>query len=234
MRDTLNFWQKRLNPFSERSKRKRTSYSQCGEDLIFEHILSDRIIMPTYLDIGAHHPWYLSNTAKYYLKGAKGVNIEPDPDLYKLFLKERKNDVNLNIGIASQASFDDFYIMQPKTLNTFSKKDALIFEQEYGFNIKQILKIKVLTLPDIIQTYFSQSPPDIINIDVEGLDFDIVKQIDFNKPPKIICIETISYSETGHGIKNYEIIDYITGRGFLKYADTYINTIFVLKNFWER
>jgi hypothetical protein len=41
----------------------RTSYSQCGEDLIVKHVLGVLgISKVSYLDIGAHHPQYLSNS----------------------------------------------------------------------------------------------------------------------------------------------------------------------------
>lgn len=45
----------------------QTSYSQCREDLIDRFIFSKiNLSKPFYLDIGAHHPNYLSNT--YFLK----------------------------------------------------------------------------------------------------------------------------------------------------------------------
>ncbi len=64
---------------------------------IFEHCLL--LKQPTYLDIGAHHPTYLINTAFFYLKGLRGVCIEPDPFLFAEFKKERKKDTCLNVGI---------------------------------------------------------------------------------------------------------------------------------------
>ncbi|MFM6249337.1 MAG: hypothetical protein ACKPEQ_09345, partial [Dolichospermum sp.] len=59
---------------------KHISYSQCGEDLIINFIFNNLgIINPSYLDIGAHHPTYLSNTYSFYRKGCQGVCVEPDP-----------------------------------------------------------------------------------------------------------------------------------------------------------
>jgi hypothetical protein len=45
----------------------KVSYSQSGEDLIvrvYFDILG--ITNPTYIDIGAHHPYFISNTALFY------------------------------------------------------------------------------------------------------------------------------------------------------------------------
>ena len=53
----------------KRNKFLKNSYSQCGEDLIVEFILNGlKIKHPTYMDIGAHHPFYLSNTALFTQK----------------------------------------------------------------------------------------------------------------------------------------------------------------------
>ena len=42
-----------------------------------------------------------------------------------------------------------------------------------------------------------------------------------------MCIETISFSTTGNGVKNTALIDFVKAQGYMVYADTYINTIFV-------
>jgi hypothetical protein len=62
------------------SKFEKKSFSQSGEDLIIDFIFNALgISRPSYIDIGAHHPYYLNNTAIFYLRGARGINIEPDP-----------------------------------------------------------------------------------------------------------------------------------------------------------
>jgi hypothetical protein len=61
---------------------RKVSYSQSGEDVIVDFIFQIlKIQKPSYLDVGAHHPSYLSNTYLFYQKGCQGVCIEPDPVL---------------------------------------------------------------------------------------------------------------------------------------------------------
>src|SRR6266498_5394456 len=95
------------------------SFSQCGEDLIINFIFENyfKINKPSYLDIGAHHPTYLSNTYLFYLKGCRGVCIEPDPALCDKFHKKRSRDICINagVGVSSETSAE-FYIMTTKTL----------------------------------------------------------------------------------------------------------------------
>ena len=56
------------------------SFAQCGEDRIAAFIL-DTLSMPqpTYLDLGANDPCRLNNTFFFYLRGGRGVLVEPDP-----------------------------------------------------------------------------------------------------------------------------------------------------------
>jgi FkbM family methyltransferase len=217
-------------------KYKKISFSQCGEDLIVKFIFDCLGIQhPTYIDIGAHHPYYISNTALFYKNGCRGINIEPDPTLFKEFLKYRKEDNNLNIGISDTNSVLDFYIISAPTLNTFSKDEAEKYAQEGDFKIKSIEKIKVKTLKNVLDECTNGIFPHYLSIDAEGVDEIIIKEIDFeNNYPIVICIETISFSTSGNGIKNTELIDFIIDKGYMLYADTHINTIFVRKINWKK
>ena len=79
-------------------KYQQISFSQCGEDLIIQYIFNSiGIKNPSYIDIGAHHPFYLNNTAIFSLTGSIGVNIEADPKLINRFRKLRQRDLNLNV-----------------------------------------------------------------------------------------------------------------------------------------
>jgi FkbM family methyltransferase len=224
-----------FNNFRSR-KYVKPSFSQNGEDLIVNFIFSTRgVTKPSFVDIGAHHPYYLSNTALFYNKGCRGINIEPDPELFSKLKQVRKRDINLNIGIGIQMGEMDFYFLSSPTMNTFSKEEANKLVCEYGMRIRQILPVPVNTLPNIIQKYWGGKFPDFLSLDVEGLDFEILTTIDYRRTyPTVICVETISYSTTGKGSKALEIIDFLQKNDYILYADTYINSIFVKRAFWER
>jgi len=221
---------------SDENQYKKPSFSQSGEDLIVKFIFDQLGIKnPSYIDIGAHHPYYISNTALFFKNGSRGINIEPDPTLFKEFLKYRKEDVNLNIGISDCKGELDFYVISSPTLNTFSKEEADKYCLEGDYQIKSIKKIKVQILSDIIKDFSNGIFPQFLSIDAEGVDEIIIRELDFDKNyPIVICIETITFSTSGNGVKNLGLIDYITNKGYLVYADTNINTIFVKKEIWRR
>jgi FkbM family methyltransferase len=225
-----------MNFFKSKSQKYKKSYSQSGEDVIIKFIFNSLGIKKiSYIDIGAHDPFYLNNTAIFYKTGNRGINIEPDPILFKNFEKFRKRDINLNIGISDETGKLDFYIMDSPTLNSFSKDEAERYEREYKFKIKRTIKVNVDKVSNIINRYSKNEFPDLLSLDVEGLDQQILHSIDFNKSkPKVICVETISYSETHNGVKNTQLIEFLKSRGYIVYADTYINTIFVDEEIWVR
>ena len=99
-------------------------YSQCGEDriadILFQKLSIDN---PSWLDIGAGDPYILSNTALFYEKGARGINIEPNPELYLKLVKSRPDDVNLNCAIGTENGNLEYYMFEGYPfLNTCSKQ----------------------------------------------------------------------------------------------------------------
>jgi len=216
-------------------KGEKKSFSQSGEDLIMQFIFMWlRIEKPSYIDIGAHHPTYLSNTFLFYENGSSGVCIEPDPFLFERICKTRKRDVCLNIGVGEGNSDKaDFYILSSRTLNTFSREEAQRYASYEGKTIQKIVEIPLLSINEIIEKYCPEVP-NFVSIDVEGMDLQILKSFDFKKYcPEVFCIETLTYTEDNTEQKLTEIIDYMLSKDYFVYADTYLNSIFVSQAAWN-
>ena len=211
-------------------------YSQSGEDLILSRLFYQlNISHPTYLDIGANHPSYISNTYYFYLRGSRGVCVEPNPYLYKKIKKVRPKDISINAGVGiSEEKQTDFYLFPLKAhgLSTFSKEEA-----EYWANVgmknigkiqyEKIIQVPLITINHLFQKYFMQIP-DLISLDVEGLDLPILESINYELySPKVICVETLLYDNKQNESKNLKIIEFLTGKGYELYADTHVNTIFL-------
>jgi hypothetical protein len=87
----------------------------------------------------------------------------------------------------------------------------------------------------VIKEYCGGVFPDLLSLDVEGLDYEVMTSINLKKhAPKVICVETISYSDSGNGVKATKLINYIKKQGYYLYADTNINSIFVKESLWKR
>ncbi len=214
----------------------RTSYAQCGEDLICDFILQQvGIDKPWYLDIGAHHPRYLNNTYLFYKRGARGVNVEPDPALLKAFEQDRPEDTNLGVGVARAPGVAELLVFNEPTLNTFSEEEAQRAHAEHpGYFVTGRVQVPLRTVNDIISEHAPASGIDLMSIDVEGLDEEILRSMDPHGPwPKVLCVETITFSAHRAGQKRLELIDLVRSRGYTVHADTHINTIFVRQGLWQ-
>jgi len=168
-------------------------FSYHGEDVCAMYTFKSLgISKPSYIDIGAYHPYDASNTALMYMSGGKGINIEANPDLVKPFYRERPGDTNLNIGIAPTSGTLPFYVFDEYPgRSTFSKKELESFQREYpNVTLSKTIEVPVVELDEVVRQYSNGVYPDFISIDVEGMDFDVLKSCNFSdQTPYIICVE---------------------------------------------
>ena len=206
-----------------------------GEDLAVKCIFDSlKIDKPSYMDIGANHPWQINNTALFYLNGSRGINIEPNSELFKELKKDRPDDINLNVGIGDKEGLEEFYHLTSNTLSSFSKEEVdRVIEIDKRQRIEKVEKVKVVTIQNIIDKYCNGVFPDFLNIDAEGVDEIIIKSIDFGRiSPKVICVETAKYSISGFLQKTTESVSFLIGNGYYVFAENAINTILVKKELW--
>lgn len=189
------------------------SYSQNGEDKIIEKLF-DKDYVGKYLEIGAYHPKRLSNTYRFYKKGWRGVVIEPNPNIKKLFIRFRPQDIFMNVGISDKSQVLNYYQFLIPALNTFSQVEA-DKNIKQGHMLKNILKIKTKGIKEIVNNKI-----DFLSIDTEGFDEMILKNWDWKKyQPRVICVE----SDKKNMIKNF-----LKKNGYkLKFRTKY-NSIFEL------
>jgi hypothetical protein len=211
------------------------SFSQSGEDRIAKFVFDVLgIHQYRYLDIGTHHPSRINNTYLFYRLGGSGVLIEPNPRWATLISQVRPRDLCLNVGMAGKSSCEvPFYVMRSDTLCTFSKCEAERMVAECDEEISEVKPLEVLEPQAILASHFSDGI-NLVSLDVEGLELEILESFDLQQyRPEVFCIETISYAIDGSGVKSSEVAKFMTARGYMVFADTHINTIFVDRSRWE-
>lgn len=194
------------------------SFSQNGEDLTLDKLLGHKK-KGTYIDIGAYDPYRFSNTMRFYERGWRGINIEPDSERFKHFTLKRPRDINLNVGIANKKGSLTYFVMDPPTLSTFVEAQAKEYVQK-GFLIKEKKKISVIPLRDVLFKYIGKKRIDFLSLDVEGFEMSVLQSNDWKRfRPKFLCIET-AVSEKNRIGRFLVQIDYVT------VFDNGLNTIF--------
>lgn len=205
---------------------RKSSYSQLGEDRIIEFYLSpirhkDSI---TYMDIGANHPYYLSNTAlldeEFHIN--KGVLVEPNPKLCKI-LKRKRKAICENVGVCGNDQKEvelPYYVMNYDTLNTFSKVEVEK-NLKNGYKLKKTINIPIININELLNKHFRDLELDVLSVDVEGMDYELVSSIDFEKfNPNVICVET-SHME------KEQMDSFLRGKGYELFGCTCENSIYV-------
>ena len=212
---------------------KKTSYSQDGEDMVIQtYYETKKHYKGFYVDIGAHHPYRFSNTAYFYKKGWRGINVEPTPTLLSAFKRHRKRDINLNLGVSLHPMVLPFYVFNDDALNTFDENLAQArHANEDRYKILSKIEIQTSTLKDILENHLPENQHiDFLTIDVEGLDFDVLKSNDWSKfLPGFIMVEcdaildNIQQDEVCQFLlnKNYHIIGRTQRTSLFKYNGTY-------------
>ncbi len=206
------------------------SHSQFGEDMVVRFLTND-IKNGFYLDIGAHHPVYYSNTYHFYCKGWKGINIDAAPGAMDNFQVLRPRDINLEILLYPEKTEEkiDFYIFDQSAYNTFDKDMA---EKAMSIGVKLVEKrsLKTSSLQQVLDLYLPKGIDiDLMSIDVEGLDEQILMSNNWEQyKPKIIIFEKhdISVKE----LENSEIINYLGKYGYTIVAKCGPSVIVKLEN----
>lgn len=206
------------------------SYSQFGEDAIIDHILFEEMGVHEsgcYVDVGAFHPYRYSNTALLYLRGWRGINIDPTLEAIELFRRERPEDISICAGISDQLGEKPFYRFEEGAVNSFSEQHRDVWIKN-GFKQLETVMVETSPLYKLLERHLNGRSVDYLNIDAEGLDQVVLSTFDFSRyRPKIITIELGLNVDT---IKTNPIYEKLTFLGYHLHSVAVITSVFRLIN----
>lgn len=202
------------------------SYSQHGEDLFLLNVF-DLLGLPnfTWLDIGAHHPTDISNTALFYKKGNRGTNVEANPYLMAPFCEERSEDNNICIGVAGEDGERDFYMVdQTSGLNSFCLEEL----NRVGIPPISHRPLKCISINNFVDTYLGGIWPQLLLTDAEGLDYEILHAAEFDtSKPHVICAEVRPHEAYKFKMMLFE-------KGYFSLCRITANLIFCKLEHWDK
>lgn len=191
---------------------KQASYSQFGEDRVLSFLL--RSPHGYYVDIGANHPKRYSNTHLLYLRGWRGLNVDPNPDAIALFKSARPRDTSVPLGVARESGTATLFRYADPAFNTFSKEAAEALKKKKWLVPLPIHEVAVMPLHAVLERYLPTGTTiDFLNIDVEGNDFDVLQSNDWARfLPHIIAIEDHTF--TPHLPEQSQVFSYLVNKGY--------------------
>lgn len=169
--------------------RYRVSFSKAGEDIQLFKLFNK--FKGGYLDIGCFEPITFSNTYFFYLKGWRGFVVDPNPDLISNFAEVRPKDRFINRGISSTSGVLKYYMLPQKmaSMNTFDY--SFLEKNNLVSFIEKEIEVPLSSLEELIEEFKLGNQIDFIDIDVEGLDFEVLRSNNWEKfRPPVVMVET--------------------------------------------
>ena len=163
------------------------SYAQNYEDVMLWRALK-HVSEGFYIDVGAAWPESASVTKAFYDRNWRGVNIEPNPDMWRLLVADRPRDINLRLALSDRSGHENFYIVENAGLSTLMR-DVVAQHEANGLRTTRD-RVEVSTLADVWQQNVGSRDVHFLKIDVEGAERQVLRGNDWSScRPWIIVVE---------------------------------------------
>ncbi len=172
-----------------------------------------------FVDVGANDPETLSNTRRFYDRGWRGINVEPNTEVCAELQRQRPEDINLNIGVAPEEGLLTFYRMDPSTLSAFEKNAVQDNLAHPGARLVEEVQVPVEPLRQVLEKHLGDRKIDFLSVDTEGLDLSVLRSNDWDAfRPRFVLVEIAWMGK--------EIVDYLGTQGYTFVWSNGVNGIF--------
>ena len=220
-------------PFPELPVFLSEHYGQCAEDLIVASLLlawSSRagiaLSCQRYLEIGGNHP--IATSATYLLNrrfGMRGVIVEANPALIDTLQQNRPDDLILSGAVQTEAL--DTVAFSVSKHNEVSSLDRSFVLAWRGGTVgeRALINVPALRINALLEKHFPQAGPAYLSLDVEGVDLQILQDMDFDRfRPVIVQAEPSDQYVPGNSRR---IQEFMNSKRYLLVAQTEVNLIFM-------
>lgn len=200
-------------------------YASDAEDKIFLHLLEKLgITDPYYMDIGVCHPVVANNTYLLYEKGLKhGILVEPNPVMAGLAKEYRPDNQLLNVGVTAGENGILKYCSGVRPGKNYFLREGAAPEEGY-----RVMELPVLNINQILKENGCEDL-DLLDIDIEGMDYEVLNAIDFDKYRiRIVCAEYRNRYGTG------DMDCMMNEKGYIHWMSTRENHIYLRKELLEQ
>ena len=213
------------------------SYSSYGEDAIIEGVFKrlhwmgfNKIFLPkTYLDVGCFHPVKDSNTFFLYQKGWKGTVVDPNIFFEPLFRRLRPKDNFFGNAVSNSSISLPYYVFSDTaSSNTMDKGFAEKIALEQNLELPPPRNISTISLENLMDRHFKSfgEYPFIVNIDVEGMDDEIVDSIQPVWEIPFILVEDVSLGT----FIDSDLKKKLSQKGYEPISANFLTTLYLRRN----
>ena len=175
----------------------------------------------------------MSNTWFFYQQGARGILVDANPKLAEELRQARPEDrvINACVGPVSGETLD-FHVLSADGLSAPGDVSEVLRENP-SVRVLETIPMQTVAVNDLMEQL--GGAPKILNLDIEGMEMEILRSIDFDKyRPTAMIIEMIPYSKQLVAAEKPGDPAVHAGKGYVEYAFTGINSIFLDMKFYEK
>jgi len=205
------------------------SFSIFGEDKVLRNYLQESD--GRYLDIGAGHPKFGSNTYFLYQRGWTGISIEPLRKKFRKHKKKRRRDKQIQACIVSESSQGSVrfyeYIADEFSTDSLDRVQNLelsniYFDTTYIVPTMRITELGLRVNP--LEAF-------LLDIDIEGNEFDVLSSNDWSIfTPRVISVEEWESPIS----KKSSIRELLESHGYILASRCFITSIYVHSLYLKR
>jgi FkbM family methyltransferase len=193
------------------------SYSQFGEDAVLQSLVPE--LPGRYVDVGAGDPIHGSNTYALYLRGWRGVLIDPIRSNTQLAEVLRPGDTVLQAACSNSSGELTFFEFQPYEYSTTSleRVDELAQQGRTPIDSYSVPVVALREIPVVPDLY------SILSIDVEGMELEVLMSNDWEAfIPELIVIE----EWMGPLKEKTQVSEFLASRGYNLVAIAGVSSIY--------
>jgi len=167
------------------------SYAQRFEDVYLMRCFGERSD-GFYIDIGAGHPVFDNVSFAFYLRGWRGITVEPNPHLSRLARAVRPRDCHQQAVVGAEPGTALFYIVRDfHGLSTMIADNADAASAQFGKSSEEI-EAPVTTLQALCEQH-APAAIDFLKVDVEGMEEEVLRGGDWRRfRPKVVVVEALA------------------------------------------
>ena len=203
-------------------------FGQEGEDIILTRFFGNKA-NGFFIDVGAHHPTRFSNTYMLSLNGWSGINIDANQHAINLFKLARTRDINICSSVGENNELRKYFCFAESALNTFDEEVAQMYLSS-GHNIDRIESLYSTKLKDLLEANVKPGTAiDLLNIDVEGLELEVIKSNDWSKyAPTVVVVEILDV--TVEQAIEHEVTKTIESYGYVLFSKLFNSCIYLKRS----
>lgn len=203
------------------------SYSQEGEDRILERLVGH---FPSgfYVDIGCHDPRRFSNTYLLYLRGWRGIVVDPADGLATKFARLRPRDVYLSMAVGLTEGDANYFEFDEPAMNTMSDERAKVVSADTDYKVLRTREVRTARLESILSEHMPHGTAiDVLSVDVEGHDADVLASNDWQRfRPRVVIAEVLSM-ESLDSVRGSDVGTFLTSNDYRPYSKAMNSVLFV-------